>query len=34
MPGSTETLSDQEIWAIIAFLKNHWSADMQAENAT
>ncbi|MGI9433529.1 MAG: c-type cytochrome [Geminicoccaceae bacterium] len=32
MPGSGQTLADDEIWAIIAFLKSHWPDEPRPED--
>lgn len=33
MPGFEETLSDREIWAVLAFIKSRWPDDIQAQQA-
>ena len=29
MPGFGDTLSDQEIWDVLAYIKSHWPEEMQ-----
>ncbi|MEM8531160.1 MAG: cytochrome c [Chloroflexota bacterium] len=33
MPSFSETLSDQEIWAVLAYIKSTWPADVQRMQA-
>ena len=33
MPGFTQTLSDHEIWAALAYIKSRWPATIQARQA-
>jgi len=33
MPAFAETLSDEEIWAVLAFIKSRWSNDNRARQA-
>ncbi|MDH5535357.1 MAG: cytochrome c, partial [Betaproteobacteria bacterium] len=30
MPAYAGTLTDEEIWAVLAFIKSHWSAEALA----
>jgi mono/diheme cytochrome c family protein len=30
MPGFSDTLSDQDIWDVLAFIKSHWPEEMRA----
>lgn len=34
MPGFAETLSDTEIWAVLAFIKSRWPAAVRERQAT
>ncbi|MCY3951044.1 MAG: cytochrome c [bacterium] len=33
MPGFSDKLVDEEIWAVLAFIKSHWPDDIQAVQA-
>jgi mono/diheme cytochrome c family protein len=33
MPAYQDMLSDTEIWAVLAFIKSHWPADIRAKQA-
>jgi mono/diheme cytochrome c family protein len=33
MPAYQDMLSDAEIWAVLAFIKSHWPADIRAKQA-
>jgi len=33
MPGFSDKLADEEIWAVLAFIKSQWPQDIQAVQA-
>ena len=33
MPGFSDKLVDEEIWAVLAFIKSDWPGDIQAVQA-
>jgi S-disulfanyl-L-cysteine oxidoreductase SoxD len=33
MPAYRDMLSDEEIWAVLAFIKSHWHPSIRAEQA-
>ena len=33
MPGFSDTLDDAEVWAVLAYIKSQWPADIQAAHA-
>jgi mono/diheme cytochrome c family protein len=33
MPAYQDMLSDDEIWAVLAFIKSHWPAAIRAQQA-